>query len=185
MADKGKNRSAEEDVGSGNINQIRDILVGPYQREQEARLAQLEKALERYQKEADAATKRVQEKLDKRLDATADKLGAKISDLAKALKQAEKEQSQALQALDSEVAARIDELQAKIAADLKELEELTDENLRALRTDMEASAASLHDAKVGRQDLGDYLLELGLRLKGESSLEAIESSLKGARGGAT
>ena len=32
-----------------------------------------------------------------------------------------------------------------------------------------------------RHDLGDYLMEVGMRLKGESALQAIESSVKGGK----
>lgn len=174
MAAKGKKGAPQpEEAAGGNINQIRDILVGPFQREQENRLAQLEKTLERYQAEADAATKRAQEKLEKRIDGASDKLGEKISDLSKALKAAEKAQGKAL-----------DEVQSKLASDMKDLEKLIDDHVRALRDDLEAGMAELRDAKVGRQDLGDYLMEIGLRLKGESALQSIESSLKSGKGGA-
>jgi hypothetical protein len=51
MASKSKSESsspaASEAGGSGNINQIRDILIGPLQREQEANFARLEQNLER------------------------------------------------------------------------------------------------------------------------------------------
>ena len=174
----------QDDPTGGNINQIRDILVGPYQREQEARLATLEKALERYKSESDAATTRAREKLEKQIAATSEKLSNKISDLSKALKEADKAQTKALKDLNKDLSTQVEKLTAKVAADLKDLEKHTDDHLRALRDDMEAGVAELRDAKVGREDLGDYLMEIGLRLKGESSLKSIESSLKSGKGGA-
>ena len=49
---------------------------------------------------------------------------------------------------------------------------------------LQAGDDELRAATVGREDLGDYLMEIGLRLKGESSLKSIESSLKSGKGGA-
>ena len=184
MAAKGKNDDTGADPTGGNINQIRDILVGPYQREQEAKLAHLEKLIERYRTESDNATARAQEKLEKRIATTSEKLAAKVTDLTKTLKESNKGQDKALDALGSEISDKIDELQAKMASDMKDLEKLTEEHVRTLRADFDAGIAELRDAKVGREDLGDYLMEIGLRLKGESSLKSIESSLKGGKGGA-
>lgn len=174
MAAKGKKDPAPaEDVGGGNINQIRDILVGPFQREQESRLASLEKALERYQAESEAATQRAQQKLEKKIETTTEKLSEKISELGKALKATEKAQGKALE-----------KAQSDLATELAGLEQLMEEQIRALREDVESGMAELRDAKVGREDLGDYLMEIGLRLKGESALQSIEGSLKSGKGGA-
>jgi chromosome segregation ATPase len=181
LAEKTKKQAEDEAVGGGNINQIRDILVGPFQREQEARLDQLEREVARHKKEGDAATKRAQEKLEKQLAAASEKLTNKISDLNKALKDSDRANADALEAMSKELTERIEELQAELAADIRSLEKHTEKQASALRKDLNDAVAHLRDDKVGRHDLGDYLMEVGMRLKGESALQAIESSVKGGK----
>ncbi len=182
MAERDKEMSVE-DSGGGNINQIRDILVGPFQRQQEARVDALERSVARNEKDAASAGKRLEEKLLKKIDATSEKLSAKIEGLSKSLKELGKTQKSEMDALGKDLAKQIEQLHVKLAAEISDLERLTEERLAALRHDLDSQVARLNEEKTGREDLGDYLVELGLRLKGEASLASIESSLKDAVGG--
>jgi uncharacterized protein YPO0396 len=183
LAEKKKAQDADDGVGGGNINQIRDILVGPFQREQEARLELLERTVERHHKEATTAAKRAQDKIEKQVDANAEKLRGKIAELSDTLKDAAKSSAAARAALGAEAKESHDELRNRLQSEVQDLEKLTQDYVAGLRGDLDATTAQLRDEKVGRQDLGDYLMELGMRLKGESSLKAIESSVKGGKRG--
>ena len=160
MAERKKKSQAEEAAG-GNINQVRDILIGPFQREQEARLDALERTIERHKKEAAEAASRLEEKLSKKLD-----------ELTKSSKEA-----------DKALAKDLDKAQKQLAADLEALEKRATEHLNTLRSDLELELARIRDEKAGKEDLGDYFMELGMRLKGETSLEKIESTLSSMRSG--
>jgi DNA repair exonuclease SbcCD ATPase subunit len=184
LAQKKKAQDTDDGVGGGgNINQIRDILVGPFQREQEARLEQLERKVERHHKETTTAAKRAQDKVEKQLDANAEKLRGKIAELSDTLQDATKSSAAARAALGAEARESREELRTRLQSDVQGLEKLTQDYVTALRGDLDATTAQLREEKVGRQDLGDYLMELGMRLKGESSLKAIESSVKGGKRG--
>lgn len=161
MAERGKKKAKVEDPTGGNINQVRDILIGPFQREQEARLKTLERTLERYKKDTVTAAERLESKLQKKMD-----------EAAKSSKSA-----------DKDLQSSLDEARAEFAAEIEALEKQTVDHLNTLRSDVELELARLRDEKTGREDLGDYLMELGLRLKGESSLEKIETTVARTRGG--
>lgn len=160
MAERKKKKEPEDATG-GNINQVRDILIGPFQREQEARLDALERTLQRYKEEAEAATSHLEEKLSKRL-----------TEVVKESKDADK-------ALGKDLS----KAQSKLAGEIESQERQSKERLNTLRSDVEVELVRLRDEKAGKEDLGDYFMELGLRLKGESSMEKIQKALANARGG--
>ncbi len=174
-----------KEAGGGNINQIRDILIGPFQRDQEARFDRVEQSLQRAAGEAADATARAQEKLQKSLDAAVDGLEAKLSDLSKRMTDLDDTRKREAAAMAEDLTRQLRELETKLGAELRELDRHTEERLRGVRSDMDAALAVLRDEKTSRHDLGDYLMELGLRLKGEASLSALDSSLEEAIGGAS
>jgi len=156
-----KKKSAAEEATGGNINQVRDILIGPFQREQEARLDALERTMERHRKEAADAASKLEEKLSKKLD-----------ELTKSSKEA-----------DKALAKDLEKAQKQLAAEIEALDKQTKAHLNTLRSDLELELARLREDKAGREDLGDYFMELGMRLKGETSLEKISSTLSSMRSG--
>ncbi|MHA1537613.1 MAG: hypothetical protein ACTSUD_08660 [Alphaproteobacteria bacterium] len=56
-------------------------------------------------------------------------------------------------------------------------------SMEALRKELQRAAAKLTKEKVARDEFGDMLIELGMRLKGEASLNSIEASLKKSAAG--
>lgn len=180
-----KDADAPQKEGAGNINQIRDILIGPFQRDQESRFERMEQTLQRAASEAADATTRSQEKLQKSLDAAVDGLEAKLSDLSKRMTDLDDTRKREAASLAEDLTRQLRELETKLTTDLRDLERHADERLRGVRGDMDTALAELRDQKTSRHDLGDYLMELGLRLKGEASLSALDSSLQEAIGGAS
>lgn len=170
----------------GNINQIRDILIGPFQREQEATVARLEQSLERAAREAEDRTARAQEKLQKALEASVAGLEARISDLAKRVEQLDETTRRDASQLASDLERQMKEMQGRLLSEIQDNERSTERRFLTLRGEIDAELAKLRDEKTSRHDLGDYLAEIGLRLRGERSLAALDASLKDAlHGGST
>lgn len=141
--------------GSGNIDQIREILFGATQREQEERSTSLERQLEREGKRAADHLEKTKASLERSLDKLAGDLGARLDQIAQRIEQVD---ADARKATD-EAAQNLDQ---KLSDVSHELHELIDR---------------LEKQKTGREELGDQLMELGLRLKGDITLGTIESSL--------
>ena len=167
-------------ASSGNINQIRDILIGPFQREQEAHLARIEQTLERHASEAADQTARAQEKLQKNLEASVVALESRLGDLGKRIQQLDETSRRDLTQLATDTEANIKELGTRIGSDLRDAERAANKRMDEARAALEAAIGQLRDEKTSRYDLGDYLAEIGLRLKGEPSLSALDASLQDA-----
>jgi DNA anti-recombination protein RmuC len=167
-------------ANSGNINQIRDILIGPFQREQEAHFARIEQALERLAGEAADQTARAEEKLQKSLEASVAALESRLGDLAKRLQQLDETSRRDLTQLATDTEAKIKEQATRIGSDLQDAERAAKKRMDEVRATLEAAIGQLRDEKTSRYDLGDYLAEIGLRLKGEPSLSALDASLQDA-----
>jgi len=173
----------EESIGSGNINQIRDILIGPFQREQAARFDRMEQALQRAIADSADATRRAEESLQKGLDTAVDSLEAKLSDLSKRISDLDETRRREATAMADDFGTKLKALDTRVSKELRDLEKHSDDRLRVTREQIEAALADLRNEKTSRFDLGDYLTEIGLRLKGESSLSELENSLQEALGG--
>jgi hypothetical protein len=189
MASKSKSESsspaASEAGGSGNINQIRDILIGPLQREQEANFARLEQNLERIARESEDRTARAQEKLEKSLETAVTALESRIGDVSKRLEQFDEATRRDASQLASDMEREIKDLQTRLSSEMQSNERATDKRFATLRQELDAELAAVRDEKTSRHDLGDYLAEIGLRLKGEASLKALDASLLDALNGGT
>lgn len=183
MARSKESPSHSDPIGSGNINQIRDILIGPFQREQEARFERVEQSLERIAREAEDRTARAQEKLEKSLEAAVSGLEARIADLGKKLDQLDETTRRDAAQLATDIDAKMKEMQTRLLTEIQDNDRATDKRMTTLREELDLEIAKLRDEKTSRYDLGDYLAEIGLRLKGETSLAALDASLQDAMDG--
>jgi len=172
--------SAPEPGSAGNINQIRDILIGPFQRDQAARFDRLEQALERVARESEDRTARAQEKLQKGIEAAVAGLQARVADLTKRLEQLDETTRRNASQLAGDIEREIREVQTRLASEIQESDRATDARITAQRAELDAALATLRDEKTSRHDLGDYLTEIGLRLKGAAALAELDASLENA-----
>lgn len=143
--------------GSGNIDQIREILFGAQQREQDERSTTLEKQIERESKRTVDHLNKTKASIEESLDKLAGDLGSRLDQIAQRLEQVDAESKKAT----ADTAQTLDQRMTEVS---QELHELIDR---------------LEKQKTGREELGGQLMELGLRLKGDIALDAIESSLGG------
>lgn len=180
MATRSKESPAPTDPTGGNINQIRDILIGPFQREQQAQFARVEQTLERIAAEAEERTARAQGKLQKSLDGAVSALEARLGELGKRIDQLDEATKRQMSQLANDIEDKIKDVNKRLLAEVQDLERNTDKHFTALRHELDAAIANLRDEKTSRHDLGDYLTEIGLRLRGESTLADLDASLQDA-----
>ncbi len=164
-------------MGGGSIDQIRDILFGTAQREQEARAKRIEKSLEQAAKQAAEQLEKAERALDRKLGKMNADLNARLDALIARLSEAEKSAKDDNAALDKELSAQIRETEQSVRDELREVSEGILDKLAELRGDMTEAIDRLQYEKTGNENLGDYLLEMGMRLKGDPTLNAIQASL--------
>ena len=170
-------------AGGGNsMEQIRELLFGATQRDNESRAQLLETRLEKHSREAadrlDAARTALEARIAK---ATAD-LKAGLAKLGGDLEAAETTASRDNAELEDVLSSRIADLEQSLRDEIKALAKDTQNRFASLETELESTTARLDDEKTDRRDLGDYLIEFGMRLKGDSALEALRASVKEALG---
>ena len=164
-------------MGGGSIDQIRDILFGAAQREQDARAQRIEKNLDQAAKQAAAHLERTERALERKLDKMNADAKARLDGLTARLGEAEKTAKEENAALDQELSAQIRDTEQNIRDELREVSESILDKMEELRNDLTEAIDLLRHEKAGNEDLGDYLLELGMRLKGDSTLSAIQTSI--------
>lgn len=164
-------------MGGGSIDQIRDILFGAAQREQDSRAQRIEKNLDQAAKQASAQLDRAERDLDRKIDKLNSELKARLDALTTRLGEAEKTAKDDNAVLNQELSAQIRETEQSIRDELREVSENILDKLAELRDDFTEAVDRLQQEKTGNEDLGDYLLELAMRLKGDSTLSAIQASI--------
>lgn len=164
---------------SGNINQIREILFGQHLREQTASISKTQEALDRTARETDSKLRDAEDRLTEVLNSSAAKFDNKITALGKRLEQlvggAESGTARVAEELDARLTGVERDLKQTIVTQDKAAKKAHD----SLRADLNSAVARLEDDKTNRADLGDYLMEIALRLKGEDVLDTLETTLKG------
>ena len=166
------------DMESGqNVDRIRDIIFGPQMRDYERRFKQIEKDIQRtlrnYQDRMDRSERQGSERMQKVAQRTeeaglaANEVASRLEDLRKAT---ELDQSRLLKADDTLKAEFAKHLNRTFEEFNKHLEEMRDEfrsTLEEMRSEHIQSVEELYSEKVSRGEVGEILIELGLRLKGE------------------
>lgn len=166
------------------LGRLRDILFGSQSRATEKRLTDLEFGLQASRREL---AETLNDKAQGVAGAAASQLAETRKDMAERLERQNSEQSAQLRAAQKELSDRLDKLEADFISQLratrKELDAQVEkmgmeqaERLRgaqtearqrddSLRQELLELAASLENKKTSRQDLGQMLIELGLRLR--------------------
>ena len=149
-----------------NIDQIRDIILGPQKRQTDQRFEQLTADLLRSQEESRTASREIREnlsqevaRLQKLLDQTQAALRAEIS--AK------------VQQLEAALASARDELAATRAKHQSEIHLLKDE----FSKELEHHVTDLRESNVSRETMADLLQELAAKLKRVEFLEELTNAV--------
>ena len=163
--------------GGGSIDQIREILFGQSQREHEARATKIERLIEQRSAEAADRLAKTQSSLEKHLEKLAADMNARLDQLSARLEQAEATAKQDLAGTAKDLTAKIGDLDKRVTKDIQDQGRNLEKKLDGLRQEMNGAVDRLEEEKTGKLNLGDYLMEIGMRLKGDPNLGAIESSL--------
>ena len=149
-----------------NIDQIRDIILGPQKRQTDQRFEQITADLRRSQEESRTASREIREnlsqevaRLQKLLDQTQTALRAEIS--AK------------VQQLEAALASARDELAATRAKHQSEIHLLKDE----FSKELEHHVTDLRESNVSRETMADLLQELAAKLKRVEFLEELTNAV--------
>lgn len=172
----------------GNIDQIRDILFGPQLREYDTRCDKLESDISRMQQETVERIEQVKLALSTELRTAVDALDKKLkslsltsqndsSDIRQLVDRLNKKFSTGIEALDKAVDTQTN----TIRQDLSQTREKLQEDVRALRThifeELERRFSLLREGKVSRDEMAEFMFELGLKLKGSEFVPALKEAV--------
>lgn len=172
----------------GNIDQIRDILVGSQLRDYENRFAQIESELnllhqdleDRIEEVKSSLSSQLQaslEALDKRLKAFTMKMQEETTDL----QQQNDRLGRRLQSTFEELDRAFEDKTSAIDGRLNESRDKLQEDIRTLRSqvfeELEGRINALRDNKLERESMAELLFELGMRLKGQDVVPALQAAI--------
>jgi DNA repair exonuclease SbcCD ATPase subunit len=157
-----------EERSAAEVDRIRDILFGPQMRGYEQQI--------------------------KRMAGQLDLLGKKLEDLVARLDQQQGDQESRMRRFQEEMQKRHSELERMLTSQLGQTEANLEQqatetrqlaaDLRKegqdLRSEFTNALADLEDGKTSRHDLGDLLMEMGTRLKGQMGLVDLLGQLEEA-----
>lgn len=161
----------------GNIDQIRDIILGSQLRDFETRFDKLESDLSMLQEEIEDRTDQVRTVLSTELRAAVDSLEKKFktlnsntleetADVRQQVDRINRKFSNNVEALDE----ALDRQTNSIRDELSQTRDRLQEDVRSLKNQVFEELARrfsvLRDEKVARDDMAEILFELGMRLKG-------------------
>lgn len=161
----------------GSIDQIREILFGTAQREQDSRAVKLEKSLDQAAKRSSEQLDKTQRAIERRLDKLSTDFNARLDALTTRLGEAERTAKDDNAALENDLAGQIREGEESLREELRDLSDSIAQKLEELRADLGEATDRLETEKTGNETLGEYLLELGMRLKGDPTLSALKVSV--------
>ncbi|MCZ2201820.1 hypothetical protein [Cylindrospermopsis raciborskii] len=118
----------------GNIDQIRDVLIGPHLREYNNRLEQLERGLASVQYELRNRGEETRQTILLELNATADLLEKKIRNLIIKDEEEKFNLNQQIDNINKRILAATQELQDSVTAELDELAENADKRFKSIQT---------------------------------------------------
>ena len=165
----------------GNLDQVRDILFGAQIKAYDQRLEQLEQRImkeigalrqdtEKSVESLGRSTKKELETLVDRLEGEqSDRLTA-IEELAKNVKRMAGHHEAAMVRLDEQLATSTNNLQQHILDQAASLRDDMQQGQAQATDALERETQALRDAKTDRAELGELLMEMAMRLSGESDL---------------
>ncbi len=166
-AEETQNAQAMAGASGESIDQIREILFGTAQREQQSHMAQMEARVAKNAAEAADRLKTLEETLLGRLDKMAKNFETKIDQLSENLKQAQADARSELKETADDLADRLSEVETRLGGELREQGDGLRDDIAGLRAELRDAERRLDHEKTDRVDLGNHLVEIGRRLSGE------------------
>lgn len=161
----------------GNIDQIRDIIIGSQLREFNARFGKIESDISLIEQETRDRLEEVKttllgeikfaiEALDKKLKGAISSTQEEQLELRQQIDRNNKKFSTSIDNLDKDIDTQTDSIRSQMNQSVGKLQE----DVHSLRTQifeqLDLRFATLSGVKVSRDDMAELLFELGMRLKG-------------------
>jgi hypothetical protein len=161
----------------GNIDQIRDIIIGSQLREFNARFSKIETDIALLEQEMRDRIEEVRitllgeikfaiEALDKKVKASIVSTQEEQLEIRQQLDRSNKKFSISIENLDKDIDTQTDSIRSQMTQSVGKLQE----DVHVLRTQifeqLDLRFATLSGVKVSRDDMAELLFELGMRLKG-------------------
>ena len=171
----------------GNIDLIRDIILGSKLKEYDSRLDKLESKLSLLDQEMRDRTLAIKTECLTELRASVDSLEQKIkslsltsqkdnADIQQLIDRTYRNFSNSLESIDKTVVSQTTSIRTELSETREKLQEDTRNLKTQLLDELEKRFSLLTDTKLSRNDMADVLFELGLRIKkAEFSPELKES----------
>jgi len=161
----------------GNIDQIRDIIIGSQLREFNARFGKIETDISLIEQEMRDRLEEVKttllgeikfaaEAIDKKLKGSIASTEEEQLELRQQIDRSNKKFSTSIENLDKDIDTQTDSIRTQMSQSVGKLQE----DVHILRTQifeqLDLRFATLTGVKVSRDDMAELLFELGMRLKG-------------------
>jgi DNA anti-recombination protein RmuC len=161
----------------GNIDQIRDIIIGSQLREFNARFGKIETDISLIEQEMRDRLEEVKttllgeikfaaEAIDKKLKGAIASTQEEQLELRQQIDRSNKKFSTSIENLDKDIDTQTDSIRTQMTQSVGKLQE----DVHTLRTQifeqLDLRFATLSGVKVSRDDMAEILFELGMRLKG-------------------
>ncbi|NLF01226.1 MAG: hypothetical protein GX601_09645 [Anaerolineales bacterium] len=190
--------NAMEDRTTADVERIRDIIFGSQIRQYDQRFSSITQQIDRLDRQLDelrsaldeqrlageARAHEIEENLTRRTTELDRTLSDQISQVDAAsgqrLAQMQTESRQSLDALSSEMSSRIKQQNEDLTTQLRQLAADLRQQERDLRSEFTAALNALEDEKISRHNLGDLLMEVAMRLKGDSDIGELLQELGAA-----
>lgn len=171
----------------GNIDQIRDILMGPQLRDYETRLAQVEADLsllrqdlrDRIEETKTSFASEIRatvESLDKRIKAVSLTASEESADLRQLSDRMNKKFSNTIETLNDS----IDKQVVNLRDELSETKARLQDDVRNLRDqifeELDRQFSSLRTGKVSKDDMAEILFEVAMRIKGTEFVRQLKEA---------
>lgn len=173
----------------GNIDKIRDILLGSKLRDYDSRWEKIESNLSMFQQEIRERVEQTRTALSTDMRAAVDSLEQKIKalsltseeervDLRQQIERTNKKFSNNIQALDEIVYNQTHSLKNELSETRDNLQQDIQTLREQILQELERRFFTLKESKVSRDDVAEVLLELGLRLKGAELVPELNNAAK-------
>lgn len=164
-----------------NVNKIREIIFGTQMREYERRFEDLSNRyladISRLKSDIDVRFERLEALLRKEVEETGKKIQTEKRDrneaeenLGRMLQEAKKALSERVSSVDEHLSQQASALRNELHQEANAQTQRLNESIALVMQRIDGDVGALRGDKVARQDLGELLTELGMRLKGEFEL---------------
>ena len=171
----------------GNVDQIRDIIIGRQLREYDERLSQFESQLSLVDRDLHDRVEELKVSLSTQLGTAIDAfdkrlkgITASVQDETVELRQQSERLTQKLQNSSQNLDSEIDRKTGVLNERLGETRDKLHDDIRTLKSQvfeqLEERFSSLRDGKLAKDEVADLLFEIGIRLRGEEVVGALRAA---------